>query len=121
VASRSGRVRGTYRSKKTGKSERYDSSYELRRFKALDASPLVRTWTKSHNIRIRYQQFRKRRRYFPDILVERVDGSRQLEEVKGHVWDPLKFKLKNLAARLYCERRDIEYRILYEADLDVVV
>lgn len=120
MGSRSGSKHGTYRSTKTGRLEKYDSSWELRRFKVLDESPLVKTWTKSHGIRIRYKEGKRRRRYLPDILVERADGSRQLEEIKGYVFDRLNLARKNLAALIYCKNRNIEFRILREADLERV-
>jgi hypothetical protein len=113
--------RSTYLSKKTGKLEFHDSSYELERFKTLDESSLVKTWTKRHGIRIGYRSGRKRRKYIPDILVEYHDGRIILEEVKGYVFDKMNFARKNLAARLYCNLRNIEYRIIFRDDLKIVL
>ena len=111
---------GKYRSSKTGKLEKYDSSYELRRMQYLDAHPLVKTWTKNHKIRIRYKEGRKRRRYIPDFLVEHTTGQKYLDEVKGYVWNRLNFARKNLAANMYCTYRGITFRIIREEDLEVV-
>ncbi|MHB8407788.1 MAG: TnsA endonuclease N-terminal domain-containing protein [Acidiferrobacterales bacterium] len=110
-------VRGKYQSKKTGKLERYDSSYELIRFQSLDASTEVKTWTRSHRIRITYLRTKKRHRYSPDILVEMTDGAIYLEEVKGHVFDKTAFALKNRAAELYCKFRGWKFRIVWRDDL----
>lgn len=112
---------GRYRSKKTGKTERYQSSYELRRMKYLDAHPNVKTWTKNHKIRIRYKEGKKRRRYIPDFLVELNDGKKFLEEVKGYVWNRLNFARKNLAANMWCNYRGITFRIIREEDLEVLL
>ncbi len=88
--------------------------------KFLDSLPQVKTWTKLHKIRIHYKLHKRRKRYTPDILVEYVDGRKVLEEVKGFVYDRRKFMQKNGAALLYCMRRGIIFRILYEEDLETV-
>ena len=116
----SGSIRGSYVSKKTGASERYDSSYELRRFMALDASPLVESWTKKHGIRIPYMERGKWRRYVPDILVVLRSGERILEEVKGKVFDRINFGRKNLAASGWCITHGMAFRVVFLERLDVV-
>jgi hypothetical protein len=113
-------IKGEYWSTKTGRLEKYDSLYELERFKALDASPLVLSWTKKHGIRIKYQLQRQRRTYIPDIVVVYVDGRKFLEEVKGKVWNRLEFLYKNSAALRYCEVKRMKFRILFKEDLAVV-
>lgn len=113
-------IHGIYKSTKTGKTEFFDSSFELRRFKALDASPLVKTWTKDHKLRLPYRLGRRRHRYVPDIVVEYNDGRMFLEEVKGHVYDPLKFVMKNGTAKVYCALKKWTYRIIWEDGLDKV-
>ncbi len=110
-----------YQSTKTGKTEMSDSSYETRRFKALDESPLVKKWTKAHGIRIQYREKNRRRNYLPDILVEYHDGSVFLEEVKGYVRDRWNFALKNVAAMLYCHQKGYTFRIVFREQLDSVV
>lgn len=114
---------GFYTSTKTGQVEYYDSSYELRRFKVLDSSSLVKLWTKKHKIRIPYFDLTKKRirRYIPDILVEYEDGRFFLEETKGYVFNSLNFETKCSVARVYCKSRGIEYRVIFESDLDVLV
>jgi hypothetical protein len=113
--------RSHYISTKTGRKEFSDSSYELRRFKALDASPLVKFWTKKHKIRIRYHDGFRKRWYLPDILVEFNSGKKIIEEVKGHVFEPFKFESKNFAAQKYCALNGMHFRIIYFKDLDKVV
>lgn len=112
--------RGVHVSTKTGKEERYDSSYERRRFEALDASPLVLTWTREHGIRIPYTRGRRRHHYLPDILVEMVDGRCYLEEVKGYVRDPIGLAHKNFIACAYCLSRGLIFRLVRRDDLETV-
>lgn len=120
-ASRSGSFhRGTYRSTKTGIHEEFDSSYELRRFKALDASELVKSWTKKHGLELHYKLRGRRHRYLPDILVEYKDGRIFLEEIKGRIWDHIAFGVKNLTAASYCFNRGMRYRIIFREQLELV-
>lgn len=86
----------------------------------MDISPLVQTWTKKHKIRIPYYLRGRKKHYLPDILVEYKDGSIYLEEVKGVIFNSMKFGLKNLAALGYCARHGIVYRIIYKEGLDTV-
>lgn len=110
-----------YHSEKTGKTEMADSSYELRRFIALDKSELVKSWTKQHGIRIPYRIGRgKHRRYNPDILVEMSSGKKVLEEIKGRIFRPREFTYKNAAAAQYCVFSGMKFRIIFEKDLDEV-
>jgi hypothetical protein len=113
-------IHSVYRSTKTGKSEFAESSYELRRFRALDASPLVKYWTKSHGLKLRYRLYGKKRRYWPDILVFYHDGRVFLEEVKGHIFRQREFVKKKWAAQAYCGARRWRYRLIFEEDLERV-
>ena len=111
--------RGEYVSQKTGRTEVYDSSYELRRFKALDENKLVEDWGRpKFTIRYRLGKSRRFRNYHPDILVRYVDGKVFLEEVKGRIYNPRQFMHKNIMARAYCAERNWIYRIIYEDDLE---
>ena len=112
---------GYYLSLKTGVEEMYGSSYELRRFKALDASPLVKSWTKKHRVMIPYVAEFRSHWYVPDILVEMNDGTKFLEEVKGYVHSQVVFDAKNKAATALCERRGWKFRVLFEGDIDTVL
>lgn len=62
----------------------------------------------------------RRHRYHPDILVEYHDGRRFIEEVKGKVWDPMKFMMKNITAISYCSTRGLKYRVIFWEQLDRV-
>ena len=116
-----GCLRGKYRSTKTKRTEYYDSSYELRRFIALDASPLVKTWTKNHGLKIPYKTLGKKHKYIPDIVVEYHDGRKYLEEVKGFVYDKIMFGAKNIYAVSYCLTHGMKYRIIFKEQLEHVI
>jgi hypothetical protein len=116
---RRGFHRGIYTSTKTGRRETFDSSYELRRFKALDEHPLVENWGRP-KMRIRYRLGKRKKNYHPDILVKYYDGRIFLEEVKGAVWQKLMFVKKNQAAKLLCKCRGWHFRIIWEKDLETL-
>ena len=126
IAAAEGRCHGKrkislYISTKSGKEELSDSSYELRRFKALDASPLVKSWTKKHKIKIPYTLHGKRHRYIPDILIKYHDGRIVLEEVKGFVFDKAKFAAKNVAALLVTSMyENTTFRVVFGEQLEIV-
>lgn len=100
--------------------ERYDSSYELRRFEVLDSSPLVKTWTKKHKLKLGYKSFGSWHKYIPDILIQLTDGSKILEEIKGHIFDKRQFMKKNRAALAYCTLRGWKFRTVFLDDLERV-
>ena len=64
--------------------ERYDSSWELQYMKKLERDKTVAKWTKNHGITIQYvTEAGNVRGYRPDFLIERIDGTKELHEVKG--------------------------------------
>ena len=70
--------------------EVYDSGLERRMMERLEKDHTVRKWTKKHGIVIPWIDTKgKRHNYRPDFLVEYVDGSVGLIEVKGkgRLWD----------------------------------
>lgn len=112
-------MHGIYTSVKTGLREYYESSYELRRFQALDASPLVKKWGRS-KARIRYRVRGSKHRYHPDIFVVYHDGRVFIEEVKGFIFDKRAYFKKKLMAEWWCKRRGWTYRIVFQNKLEVV-
>jgi hypothetical protein len=102
---------GYYTSTKTGIQEHHQSSYELFRMKELDNDDTVNYWTKKHHICI---SLGPNRHYLPDFLIEYVDGTTTIEEVKGYVRDKDLFALQTEKANLYIIENDIDnYRINY--------
>ena len=64
--------------------ERYDSSWERQYMKRLERDKTVAKWTKNHGITIQYvTEAGNVRGYRPDFLLERIDGAKELHEVKG--------------------------------------
>ena len=116
---RKGFVKGIYVSTKTGRRELYDSSYELRRFKALDSSPLVEDWGRP-KLKIGYRLGKRKRKYHPDILVKYYDGRIFLEEVKGYLPSKIIFLKKNQRAKIFCRSKGWEFRIIWEKDLETL-
>ena len=92
--------------------EYYDSSWELELMKDLEADSEVAKWTKNHGIVIPYwDDDGKLRGFKPDFLVEKIDKSIELIEIKGkHLL--LQFKRKNDAAHEWCKARKIMFRII---------
>ncbi len=114
-----GFLNGIYRSTKTGSLEFYESSYELRRFRALDASPLVKTWGRSR-AKIRYRLGRRKKRYHPDIFVVYHDGRIFLEEVKGYIFNRRQYLRKKIMTEGICKMRGWTYRVVFEDGLEKV-
>jgi len=103
--------RGWHLSTKTGAKEFYHSSYELRRMKELDADPDVQRWSKRHGIVVPYQHAGRDKNYVPDFLIERVDGLKVIEEVKGYVIDQAQHDAKCSAARIWCPLHGYVYLV----------
>lgn len=93
--------------------EVYDSRLELLMMHKLESDPSVRKWTKRHGISISWLDGHHRRRnYRPDLLVEHIDGSKALIEVKGAgLVDSEAVQRKRQAAELWCSRRGMDYTI----------
>jgi hypothetical protein len=72
--------RGYYQSPKAGRVY-YMSGWELRRYKEFDADPCVACYS-VQPCSIPYLWDGSTHRYIPDVLVEYVDGSKVLEEIK---------------------------------------
>ncbi len=93
--------------------EVYDSDLEHRMMRRLEIDASVCKWTKRHGISISWLDRRHRRHaYRPDFLVEYVDGSAGLIEVKGaNQVDSEAVLRKRQAAELWCKRRGMYYSL----------
>jgi hypothetical protein len=103
--------RGYYQNKKNGVEEYFHSSWEEILMIQLDEDINVLTWTKKHGIVIKYKHDGILKSYIPDFLIEYVDGSKIIEEVKGYVEDIEIFKLKKKACEDYCLKNGLKYKI----------
>ena len=93
--------------------EIYDSDLERRMMRRLEADSSVCKWTKRHGISISWLDRRHHRHaYRPDFLVEYVDRSVGLIEVKGaNLVDSEAVQRKRQAAELWCQRRGMAYSL----------
>lgn len=79
----------------------------------LEKDPKVAKWTKNHAIRIPYVNIdSKVAHYNPDFLIEYIDGTQALVEIKGKNNLTEITKRKQKAAKEWCEKRNIEYRLI---------
>ncbi|MEW6556379.1 MAG: TnsA endonuclease N-terminal domain-containing protein [Elusimicrobiota bacterium] len=94
--------------------ERYESIWELEYMKKLEKDKTVRKWTKNHGIVIQYvTEAGNVRGYRPDFLVERIDGKKELHEVKGGQFlENPDTKRKHESAQNWCKRRSMTFVIV---------
>jgi hypothetical protein len=87
--------------------ERYDSSWEFAYMKRLERDRTVVKWTKNHGITIQYvTEAGNVRGYRPDFLLERIDGAKELHEIKGGQYlNNLDTIRKHEAAKSWCRKR----------------
>jgi hypothetical protein len=98
---------------KKGGSFTTKSSYETKYAKMLDADPNVVRFV-YEPFKIPYQYRGRKKNYIPDFLVEYVDGSEELIEVKPKsLVNYGKNKLKIRAG----ERHEMAFRVITEEDL----
>lgn len=74
----------------------------------------VKMWTTKHNIRIPYEMDGVIHYYLPDFFIVFNSGERIIEEVKGYIEDGLLLEKKISAARKYCKKFGIKYKITYD-------
>jgi hypothetical protein len=94
--------------------ERYDSGWELEYMKRLERDKTVSKWTKNHGITIQYvTEAGNVRGYRPDFLVEKIDGTIELREVKGGQYLNNKdTERKHQAATAWCKRRGMKFVVV---------
>mgnify|MGYP001571519458 CR=1 FL=1 len=81
--------------------------------KQLEEDPAVVKWTKNHNIRIPYvDDASYRKHHEPDFLIEFVDGTKEIHEVKGGHLMNRETELKANAAKLFCIARKMKFRLI---------
>ena len=93
--------------------EIYDSDFERQFMDELERDPKVKKWTKNHGISIPYGNIdSKVAHYNPDFIAEYVDESQELIEIKGKNMLTEITKRKQKAAKEWCEKRNIKYRLI---------
>ena len=94
--------------------ERYDSSWELQYMRRLEKDKTIAKWTKNHGVTIQYvTEAGNVRGYRPDFLIERLDGAKELHEVKGgqYLQNP-DTQRKHEAARNWCRKRGMSFVVI---------
>ncbi len=90
------------------------SGWEKTKMQKYDIDENIMSFTNRHCIKISYHYQGKDRCYIPDLLLEMKDGTRIIEEIKGHARDLEQVNAKSIAARRFAEQNGMEYRITYE-------
>ena len=94
--------------------ERYDSGWERAYMQQLERDKTVAKWTKNHGLTIQYvTEAGNVRGYRPDFLLERVDGGKELHEVKGtqYLENP-DTRRKHEAAQTWCRKRAMKFVVV---------
>lgn len=110
---------GTYTSAKGGDCK-YRSGWELAYIKWLDANPSVKSFRYEGVVIIYISNVRSgmHHRYFPDFLVEYVDGRQVLVEIKPARKVGQRINQKKLtAARQWCDEHGATLEIMTEIEL----
>ncbi|MBU4321321.1 MAG: TnsA endonuclease N-terminal domain-containing protein [Thermodesulfovibrionales bacterium] len=91
--------------------ERYDYGWELEHMRFLEKDKMVSKWTKNHGIEIPYvTESGNIRKYRPDFLIQRIDGTKEIHEVKGrHLLENPDTLRKREAAENWCKRRGMQF------------
>lgn len=105
-------VQGMFYSHKNGTQFRYDSSWELTRMQVLEGSDAVLSY-KKNPVHIPYRVGGQTHYYWPDFLVEYVDGHSVIEEIKPKTLSKLPVaKAKIRVARAFCQTTGLTFRLI---------
>jgi len=94
--------------------ERYDSSWEYEYMLKLEKDKTVSKWTKNHGLSVDYvTEAGNVRGYRPDFLIERIDSTVELHEIKGNLFllSP-DTKRKHEAASNWCKIRGMKFVVI---------
>lgn len=115
--------RGTFTSVKTQGICNYRSGWELAYMQYLDSSDVVKSF-EYENIVIPYVsniRTGKQRKYYPDFLVEYVDGHRELVEIKPKKrLQQVTVQKKLKAAEEWCRASGVTLVVITECELKVL-
>lgn len=105
-----------YESAKMGEKFFADSALEMLRMRQLDEDGAVARWTKRHGIKVAYVFDSVARYCVPDFLIEYVDGTKVVEEVKGRI--TRQEIAKSNATKMWCLGVGLGYRLLTQKMLN---
>ena len=80
----------------------------------LDSDPTIERWERCRSLWISYVDPEGQRRgYNPDFVVERLDGTKEIHEVKGtHLVSNEETKRKIAAAEEFCRKRGMAFKVI---------
>jgi hypothetical protein len=111
-------IKGYFYSKKNNDKFYYDSFWELIRMIILDNDTDVVSWTKKHNIKLKYVYNDNQKYYIPDFLIKK-NNEVIIEEVKGYENEEkkqIKFKILNE----YAVEHNLKISILQFNDINLL-
>lgn len=111
---------GHFTSQKSGRVMFYRSSYELKALEILDRDQHVKDF-RTEPFSIEYKGLDGlQHRYHPDILVEMIDGTEKLIEVKPSSLITMKAnQLKESAGQKFCEKNNLIFETWSESNLSI--
>lgn len=117
---RQGWAKGFKKSQRAQKGEWYDSGWELQYMRELELDPMVKRWTRQHDLRIPYRKWWGGKGYYePDFLVEIQGGQKEIREVKGtHLLTDLNTKRKFQAGEVFCRQRSMVFKVVTKTQVD---
>ena len=83
----------------------------------LDNDEKVVYWTKNHKIRIPYVLNDIQHYYIPDFLINYQDGTKEILEVKGYIYNKQMFEAKNDACKTFCDNNNIKFNVLFKENI----
>jgi hypothetical protein len=95
-------------------SEKYQSTWERDYMMQLDEDITVKRWERCRTLRMPYIKADGRKaNYNPDFVVERVDGAKEIHEVKGtHLVDGRDTERKLQAGEQFCRERSMVFKVI---------
>lgn len=98
----------------TRSSEPFDSTWERDYMTLLEDDETIKRWERCRSLRIPYQKLDGRQSsYNPDFIIERVDGKKELHEVKGgHLLTAKDTERKLAAAEVYCRKHGMVFKVI---------
>ena len=98
----------------TRKSEPFDSIWERDYMLLLEADDTVKRWERCRSLRIPYHKpDGVPATYNPDFVVERVDGTKEIHEVKGtHMLGNPLTELKLKAGAEFCRKHGMTFKVV---------
>lgn len=108
---------GFHVSTKDGKSKRYRSGYEREVYECLDKLGDVIRW-EVEPFSVDYYLKGRKKKYFPDLLVEYNDGAIEIWEIKPATQKPLEQnQAKWTSCRHHCQLRGWSFQVVTEDDI----